>query len=325
MNKFTTLLFLSAFALFAGCNRPTVSTLPYEQMADRDFVAVVNGVGYTKGELERDVAITEKLLMVAGIAPEHMVSRTDPLSFRRSVISGFVAREVLLGEADRRRIELTAADMADFQERFAGGLSARLPLGFDALLDALGKDATVFRNNLKKDALSAKMETALKNQIAATLPPPTSSALAKAKQDVLDANRQVEADNKTLSRLATNAWRSIRAGNDFAVVAQKLPSLHKGITFESDYRDTAGRFRSMPCGTLTAPVAADGGLEIAQVSATAEGATRISRLFFKSTKTKPLPSTKALVDAQKAKALNARYAALLKELKTSAEISKVEL
>ena len=121
------------------------------------------------------------------------------------------------------------------------GFSGRVPMNFDAMLEALGPQATAFRNNLKKDALSAKMERILKEQIAVSLSETSKSDLEERRREALEFNRGLEAANRSLARLATNSWKSIRAGNDFAVVGQALVKMQKGIAFEPVFRDAYAR------------------------------------------------------------------------------------
>ena len=301
--KAYSLLIVFSLIIYLGCDR----------RPSDEVVASVDGTVYTKAELGRDVEIVEKLQALAGYPS---IDRTDAAAqadYRRRVVNGFVVREILLQEAARRRIELSPAEMCAFQDEFAAGFSGKLPVSFDALLSALGPQATAFRNNLKKDALSAKMERILKEQIAAALPETPESDLGRMRREALEFNRGVEAANRSLARLATNSWKSIRAGNDFAVVGQALVRMQKGIAFEPVFGDAEGRYAALAAGKVSEPTPVEGGLEFVK----ANGDAAFSRIVFRWQKPREVPSDGK---AEQEKAIRNAYARKIAELKKAARI-----
>ena len=298
------LLVVLSLIVACGCDR---------RPAD-EVVASVDGTVYTKAALERDVAIVEKLQALAGYPS---IDRTDAAAqadYRRRVVNGFVVRQVLLQEAARRRIDLSPEEMRVFQDEFAAGFSGQMPMSFDALLEALGSQATVFRNNLKKDALSAKMERILREQIAASLPETPKSDLERMRREALEFNRGLEAANRSLARLATNSWKSIRAGNDFAVVGQALVKMQKGVVFEPVFKDTSGRYAVLAAGKVSAPTSVEDGLEFVK----ANGDAAFSRIVFRWQKPREVPSNDGA--AMRKKAIRDAYARKIAGLKQAAKI-----
>ena len=303
MKAYSILAVLS-LVIASGCDRRPTD----------EVVASVDGTVYTKAALERDVAIVEKLQALAGYPS---IDRTDAAAqadYRRRVVNGFVVREILLKEAARRRIDLSPEEMRVFQDEFAAGFSEKLPVSFNALLEALGSQATAFRNNLKKDALSAKMERILREQIAASLPETPKSDLERMRREALEFNRSLEAANRSLARLATNSWKSIRAGNDFTVVGQALVKMQKGIAFEPVFKDELGRYAALAAGKVSAPTAVEGGLEFVK----ANGDSAFSRIVFRWQKPREVPSNDGA--AIRKKAIRDAYARKIAELKQAAKI-----
>ena len=285
-----------------------------DRQSSDEVVASVDGTVYTKAALERDVAIVEKLQALAGYPS---IDRTDAAAqadYRRRVVNGFVAREILLQEAARRRLDLSPAEMLAFQDEFAAGFSGKLPMGFDALLEALGPQATVFRNNLKKDALSAKMERILREQIAAAVQKTPKSDLERMRREALEFNRGLETANRSLARLATNSWKSIRAGNDFAVVGQALVKMQKGVAFEPAFKDSSGRYSALAAGRVSALTPVEGGLEFVK----ANGDAAFSRIVFRWQKPREVPSDGGAAVRQKA--VRNAYARKITELKQAARV-----
>ena len=279
-----------------------------------EVVASVDGTVYTKAELERDVAIIEKLQMLAGYPSIDRSDATAQADYRRRVVNGFVVREILLKEAARRRIDLSPEEMRAFQDEFAAGFSGKLPVNFDALLVALGPQATAFRNNLKKDALSTKMERIIREQIAASLPETPKSDLERARREALEFNRGVETANRSLARLATNAWKSIKGGNDFAVVGQALVKMQKGVAFEPAFKDSSGRYSALAAGRVSELTPVEGGLEFVK----ANGDAAFSRIVFRWQKPREVPSDGGAAVRQKA--VRDAYARKITELKQAARV-----
>ena len=314
------LTFLTMLGLAVGCGRET-SSLPYSQMSEEDVVATVNGVAYTKGELERDIAITDRLFSFAGYDHDGRLASETPQAYRQRVLRGFIDREILLQEAARRHIELTDSDMAAYQRQFAASLSDKLPLNFDSLLSSLGPLATVFRNNLKKDALAAKIEQVFCEAAESVLPTASPTEIAREREEAIAFNRKLAQDTRALTRLATNSWKSIRAGNDFKTVGKKMPEIRPEIAYEPSFADPAGRFRGLRPGELTPPRACDGGLEIVKAERGTDGKAALARILFRLKKPKAVLSPEETVDVLKAKAVKAQVALQFKALKQAAKIS----
>ena len=301
MKAYPLLAVLSLIIAF-GCDR----------RPSDEVVASVDGTVYTKAELERDVAIVEKLQALAGYPSIDRSDVAAQADYRRRVANGFVVREILLKEAARRHIDLSPAEMRAFQDEFAAGFSGQMPMNFDAMLEALGPQATAFRNNLKKDALSAKVERLLREQVEDLLPETPKPDLEQMRREALEFNRGVDTANRSLARLATNSWKSIRAGNDFAVVGQALVKMQKGIAFEPTFRDAEGRYSALAAGKVSALTPVEGGLEFAK----ANGDAAFSRIVFRWQRPREVPSDGK---AARAKAVQDAYARKIRELISAAK------
>lgn len=320
--KHISLSLVIALAALGGCNRQ-LKDLPYDQLDGNDIVARVGSATYTKAELERDVAITEKLSALAGFAPQEMASRQNPSKFRQQVANGFVGRELLLQEAARRKIDLLPDDMQAFQAEFAAGISSRMPMTFKGLLDALGPEATQFRNNLKKDALSARIEQILRQEFLAAQPAVSASDAEAKRREALAFNRKVEETNRSLMRLATNSWRSIRAGNDFATVGRKLAEMRQEITFDAAYADPAGRHAKTPPNLTLPPTAAEDGVEVVKVVQAPDGARTIGRIFFRPKTPRDVPTEQTASEAVRQDAANVAYSNWIKSRRAAADVQVV--
>lgn len=277
--KTTRFLFVSAFCALVGCG-PEPKEVPYSRLADGDVLVSVNGVAYTKGELERDVGIRADLQGLSFEKADEMRVKELKKQFRSQAIEQFVSRELLLGEAKRRRMELSAPEMLAYQEEFSHGLSARAPVAFGAVETVLGKRVTAFRASLRKDALSSKALARMRADIAAALPQPSKEEVERTIAGAKVSNRAFAVTNRLTCALATNAWKSIVGGNDFATVGRKLHAMNGMITFIEKCDTTDETALKLAKGGLTPPLPQEKGLTIFKANGPAEEKYRFSCIFF---------------------------------------------
>lgn len=314
---FSVLLF--GFAI--GCSRPSVTELPYEQAPDSAVIARIGDAIYTKGELERDVRIMVKLLEAAGFKQDEMTIYDDSVGYRRMILDQVLLREVVVQEAKRRGIALSASEMAEFQERFAGDFAQRIPFSFSAALTVLGTDATPFRSNLHKDALADKFKAVSCQRIAAGLPPVSREDAEARRKETLLHNSRLANENRLVGKLATNAWKSIRAGNDFDTVGRKLAEMRKEISFDANRADDSATAAKFANGAVPPPFAIPDGLVLAK----ARDSRHLAYVKFNFLTPRKVLSVEDQQAALQEKAVATAYRELLKKLKSQADISVLKL
>lgn len=312
---------VTIFTIILGCGQSSVTTLPYDQAPDSAVIARVDNSTYTKAELERDVRIMSKLLKSAGYGADETTIADDPVAYRQIVLKNFVMREVVVHEAEHRGITLSAQEINDYQERFAANFTQHMPLSFKSLLSALGNEATVFRANLHKDALAEKFQTIVRQQLAARIAPVSKDDAVASREAALRHNSRLAGENRLIGKLATNAWKSIKAGNDFDVVGRKLSEMRKEISFDANRPDNSAAEAKFANGAVPPPSAIPGGLALAK----ARDKRHLSYIQFTFQSPREVLSVKDQQTALKDKAVGAAYQELLNKLKSQADISSLEL
>ena len=179
-----------------------------------------------------------------------------------------VERDVLLGEAARQGIVLSDDE-----------LRAHLS-DAESLQSALGEDGAVLRENFRKDLLAEKMRHRMRCAIAERIPQISSEDIAREQAAVAKHNAGLAEANRSICRLATNAWKSIRAGNDFAMVGNKLTEMNTGASCEAFCEDAATVCTNLADGEMSAPLLKDSVLSFYRVSSPTAGVRRISRIAF---------------------------------------------
>lgn len=299
------------FVTATGCERQVATGRPYSSLPGDAVVAVAGEAFYTKAELERDVAIMERL---AGRFGGAAIARGEsPEKCRERIVRGFVAREVLLCEAARRRIELRPNERAEYQRQMALNLSGGRMSGFDFVLSILGPHATAFCDNLKREALAAKTEGVLRSELSAALAPTARAEAEKTRQARRAANAEIASANAALGRLATNAWRSVRAGNAFAEVGQWLTKKGKGITYGALEGENATAFAGLAPGKVSQLTETAEGLVIAQRM----GSGLLQGIVFPIRPCEPELSLEETLRELTEQALDAAYARKFKELESA--------
>lgn len=274
MKKTTPFLFACALCALLGCGSET-KEVPYSQLADGDVLVSVNGVTYTKGELERDVGIRADLQKLSLEKASEVQVEALKEQFRRQALGQFVSRELLLAEAGRRKVELLPEDMLAYQEVFAKGLSAKVPVGFDAIGTVLGKRITDFRASLRKDALAFKL-TGIIRRDAACVPMPTKEEAERTIAAARVSNAAFAVTNRVTAAVATNAWKSIKRGNDFATVGRKLCEMDRHIVYFDACNTTDPTAAKLAKGEITPPLCQEKALTIFKANAEPGVADRYS-------------------------------------------------
>ena len=177
-------------------------------------------------------------------------------------------RDVLLDEAARQGIVFSDDE-----------LRARLS-DAETLQSALGEDGAAFREDLKKELLAEKVRNRVRCAIAERIPRISAEDIAREQAAVAKHNAALAEANRSICRLATNAWKSIRAGNDFAMVGNKLTEMNPGASYEALCEDAAPVCTNLADGEMSAPLLEDGVLSFYRVSSPTAGVCRISRIAF---------------------------------------------
>ena len=182
--------------------------------------------------------------------------------------STVVERDVLLDEAARQGIVLSDDE-----------LRAHLS-DAESLQSALGEDGAAFREDFKKGLLAEKVRNRVRCAIAERIPRISTEDVAREQAAVAKHNAALTEVNRSICRLATNAWKSIRAGNDFAAVGNKLTEMNTGASYEAFCEDAAPVCTNLADGEMSAPLLEDGVLSFYRVSSPTAGVRRISRIAF---------------------------------------------
>ena len=307
-------------SLILGCGHQTASDLPYDLMPDSAPVLCLGDFSYSKADLEQDIAILERLAVLSGTPHEETVLAAGPRSCRKKVLDGVITREVLIQESKRLKISLSSDQFLSFQKSFADSFTERMPVCFNSILAALGPRATYFRNNLKRTALANLTQQVLRQRLADQLPPIPSSEIESAQAKARVAKAALEKDNRSLASLATNAWKSIRAGNDFDVVGKKLTEMRTDISYDPDVRDDS-RFGQLVPGTTSALIRSPHGLIMAKAQPiTAEG-TRLSRILFRMRMPERALSDKEMLESLTNQAIDSALAQKIRQLTDMAKPS----
>lgn len=302
------MLFLS------GCERDVAEGL-YSQLSDSAVLLSVGDLRYTKGHLEGDVGIMRELMSMMGSAEE--VERADPNALRKSVLAGVFTREVLIREASRRGMGLAPEDLEAYQTRFMSRFFQGKKLALPEALSRLGNRATMFQNNLTREALASQMQALIQSEAAARAEIPQET-VERERKVALARGKEAEAFNRTLGALATNAWRSIRAGNDFVTVGRKLQEMKPEIVYEPDCPANARLEEASKANGLTPPLPVADGLEI--VRGASGGGGRCSRIRFLFRKADVSAMENAALEAQRKKAGEEGFRKRVDELKRSADV-----
>lgn len=248
-------LILVAAAVLAGCGREPAAG-PYSGLPESALLLAVGDYEYDKAALEADIAIMNGLLRLSNLGAGDRAS-ADPKAMRKAALDGILRREVLVREAGRRGITVTEDELDEYQERFAARCSRAVPLTIDDILVGLGPQAGAFRENMRREALAAKVQTWLLEGFAKRAAVTREDAV-RVRQEAIRQNDALPADNRALARLATNSWRSVRAGNDFAVVGRKLQELRKEISFEEACDRNDSELARLAAGELSPLLLRDG-------------------------------------------------------------------
>ena len=229
----------------------------------------------TKADLECSCQIMDEMLSWFG-----RESGEEWLSVRRRVLEQMVNRELLVAEAAKRNVQLTAAEVAAHQKAFMKDLPPESNLRFDDVLRRLGNKAVYFQRGLLRDALAFKMDRLLKRELAERVVI-DEAAIQKRKEDILKTSQAMASTNAALCAMATNAWRSVRAGNDFKTVGEWLAKKRPGVEYDEVCVSDLPEALQLKKGEMTSPLHSENGVTILKRIADVAGDRRFSRLFFK--------------------------------------------
>ena len=256
-----------------GCGKETTKSTEKHPVVNEDVLVSVDGKDYTKAMLEEELAINRKLMRV--VNPN---TSMDKISRREAQVRSianerFIEREVLLAEARHRGLSVSEAEFADIKQRFVKTLAGRAgKLTYDDVLAKLtpeeGKSLT---ETLKGDMLFQKIHTVLSDETKVT----TASADAdRIYGNYLKYRESAKAQEAQIFRQATNIWKRVVAGDDFAEIGSAVANAH--IKFEADWgtfdlEELKGDVAlckalvNMSAGDVTPPVLADNGLVIVKL------------------------------------------------------------
>lgn len=231
-----------------GCDRAS-EDVPYYRLPDSAVVAAVGDARCTKADVQRNEEIMSKIVSLCGTA-----AKVDPAVFRRNYTTAFVVQAILVREAKRRGRTLSDKDFDRQQKRFLASIPGRTSLTYEQTVSSLGSLASTFEANQRQEALANEMEEILRAEFA------KKAAAA--------------------SSFATNAWKSIRAGNDFDVVGKKLVEMGKDVSYEAECEPPTGILAELSAGAVSPLTAIEGGLSIWKAKTNVANKMAYSRIFF---------------------------------------------
>lgn len=211
------------------------------------------GSVYRQGDLERDLSSMREVLRLARYDAAATDLERNPGEFRRQAVSHFAKHEPLAAVARRQGLALSPDEREVLERQVERMFSSVRPVTYAQIRRALGAGAKAFWASLEREALADKVRAAWRAELRMQI----------------ESKRSVD-----LGRLATNAWRSVCAGNDFATVAAHLTERDPRIEYV-EVEPPVG----MPEG-VRPPVADDEGLRFAKVWRGADGVGREGRLVF---------------------------------------------
>ena len=316
-----TSFFLSA-AFVCAC-RPEGDRLPaYDELPDTAVVANVAGVQYTKADLERDCEIVEALLDASDRADQKQIRERNPLQCRRQMVDGFVRREALIKLGEHKGVSLSAAEALEFREHLLADVFRSCPQKTNVVDAVLGVRAEAFAANLRREALAANAEAEYRAELRMHISA-NADDVARESRRLADLRQKVLAANASLCRLATNAWRSIRAGNDFDVVGKKLVEMQEGVSYDASFE--AAELPALASGELSAPLLTKDGIEIFRESGETGGERRVSRIFFKLETPEPEISPETIRERKLAEETERLYEVRMQQLRQALGVTVREL
>ena len=248
MTKTCYALWTALVLLVLGCDH-VPENAPYYRLPDSAVVATVGDFHCTKGDVRQNEEILSRLLVLCGTT-----AKVNSVLFRRNYTTALVEHAIFAREATKRGLSLSDEGRRRQQRRFLDSLPGGTSLTYGQILSSLGKLASTFEANQQLEALSNETEDILRAEFA---------------------KKAAEA-----SSLATNAWKSIRAGNDFDVVGRKLLEMVKNVSYDVDCEKPVGILDELSVGAISPLIATEGGLSMWKVKPGAANKKVYSRIFF---------------------------------------------
>lgn len=301
-------------AIACGCRPEDDRALAYDELPDTAVVANVSGVRYTKADLERDCTIVGALLDASDRADQKQALDLNPLQCRRQMVDGFVRRETLVKLAEHKGMPLSNAEASEFRDQLLGDVFRECPQKTNAVDAALGSRAAAFVANLRREALAAKTEAEYRAELRSHVSV-DADEIASESRRLADRRREIRAANARLCRLATNAWRSIRAGNDFDAVGKKLTEMQQGVSYDPSFQ--AAKLPALASGELSALLPTKGGIEMFRAMGDSDAEKRISRIFFSTATPEPESTPDEIRERRLAEETEKLYEERMRQLRRS--------
>lgn len=203
-------------------------------------------------------------------------------------------RDVLMKEAARVGVALTDDEVRSHSD-------------VESAFSALGAEGAALREDYERELLADKMRRCVRRAIASRIPPITSEDVARERAAVTNHNATLEQSNRSICRLATNAWKSIRAGNDFETVGLKLKELCPSASYEPVCEDSETICTNVTESGLSAPLLSGYVLSFCQVSEATAGVRQVSRIVFRLQEPRAVLSEDETEAALVESAINAAY------------------
>ena len=306
--------FFLSVALACGCRPEDDRALAYAELPDSAIVADVCGMRYTKADLERDCEIVKILQDASGRADQKQAFVQNPLQCRRQMVDGFVCRETLVKLAEHKGMSLSDAEALEFRDQLLGDIFRECPQKTNIVDAVLGSRTGAFAANLRREALAVKAEAEYRAELR-TQVSVSADEVSRERRRLADLRREVLAANARLCRLATNAWRSIRAGNEFDVVGKKLMEMQKGVSYDPSV-ETA-ECPALTPGELSAPLLTEDGIGIFRSVGESGAGVRVSRIFFRLETPEPESSPEEIRERRLLKETEKLFETRMRQLRQS--------
>ena len=282
------------FLLFCGCKDEDKGTRD-----ESDGALGINGIQYSANDLTRELAFREELVRLT--RPKADLDKVRP-RIARSLTNEIVSSTLFLSAAENRGIladeAVTNAVLRKFQKAFVRG-------NIKSLADlekqlSLANLADVYTNNLTRE-LAREAYLSVVHGDDLRVP---EEDVDKFLQRIEDYNAMASATNALAYAKATNLWMRIKAGEDFATLADKesedqerQPGGELGECEKIDFELNPGYWEKvsvLKAGEVSEVLTTDVGIEIVKALTdlapsenTGEPALKLARIYFRRAMTHP--------------------------------------
>ena len=295
----------------------------YDGLKDTDAVIIVDGTPITKGELERSVALR---VILQSNRRKSAIDDQERARIERTIRSqapaGLVQMAAIEGYALKNGLAPSNESLAKYRERAFKMYRKAPQKGYDDLKASLPAELQeVLDSQIAMEALVAAIEEAEYEKSPLEIP----EELVEERISTAERYNEIaQATNALVFARATNVWEEIRAGGDFAQIAEKYTEDDDGKGCGGEWGlfelgqlagddEVVRLLKEMKPGDFSPPIEGDNGLMIMKlmnVTDTEPQRYEISRVFFQLPEFLEIPTAETVMAEEmkeyRAKLLNER-------------------